>query len=510
MRSRFLGRHRKANWTCRHPQRSNIMERSIYSERCRSRQDEPARQQERGGVERERHPSSARVWPVSAKTFRHLTVVGLLLGAIVLFFVGRVAFEQATDNDADTEAVVRTFAFLAALWGLVLATLILSYLGASVWGLIAGADNRLSTSKVQAVIWTYAVVGALAVLLILYLVGDSQGLDVLIGAEPVLDDAGEPALNAAGEPVDPFPQTYLLLLGGPFAAAVAAKAIVSSKVGDGTLNKSEGDPDAGVSERLSQAVSDDAGNADLVDTQYLFFNLILLGFFLTLFIEDPRHGLPELPDVLVGLTSLGALTYVTSKAVAKAQPTLSSVSPNEIEPEGKVTLRGQNLLLKRPGVDPTGQLTQFENLTIQAGGTDLTPDANTTASSVGGVDTIKDVPLRADLSGKVAIRVLTERGIPTEPIEISIVEPEIRFVSPSTIKPGDTLRIFGRHLAGSGSEAGIVEWGGRPIEVSPGSDDDQVHITLPAGDLGQGPIDVSVINSFGQRSEPHPVQVAGT
>lgn len=422
--------------------------------------------------------------------------IALLVGAVGLSCLGK----KAVDAD-EGEAIVRTFAFLTSVWALFVITWGLSLLGASIWGLVIGADKRLSTSKLQAVLWTYAILGALAVLLILYLMGDTQGLEILTGAHA-------PPENDAGQPVDAFPEAYLLLLGGPFAAAVAAKAIVSARVEDGTLNRSEGEEDADIRTRLSEAVSDDKGNVDLVDTQYLLFNLLLLGYFLALFIADPRDGLPELPDVLVALTGLGALTYVTNKAVQRAKPSLSSVSPNEVAPGAKVTLRGQNLLLPKPGVRPTQDPNSYENVTVQAAGKDLSL-TGAKASGVAGVDTLEGVELPDDLRGTVGIRAITERGVPTETVDLTVLEPSIKFVSPSRVKAGDKLRVFGKHLVGDGDRSVTAEWNGREVEVLAGATDESLEVQLPGdAEIGNDPGEISLINSHGQRTEPHHVKLA--
>ena len=73
--------------------------------------------------------------------------------------------------------------------------------------LFIGTDNRTSTSKLQAFLWTYAVLWAMTSL---------------------LAGAGVEAFNTAlGDNVR---DEYLLLLGGPYAVAIGAKAITTDKV----------------------------------------------------------------------------------------------------------------------------------------------------------------------------------------------------------------------------------------------------------------------------------------
>jgi hypothetical protein len=143
-----------------------------------------------------------------------------------------------------------------------------------------------------------------------------------------------------------LPEDYLLLLGGPFAAAIASKAIVSGKVQSGALTKptrkqgSAGKPNG----RIGEAFSDDQGNADLVDTQYLLFNFLALVFVIGGFVADPSGGVPTIPALLVGLTGVSAAAYVSKKAVVGDVPSVTSVIPAR-GPEGTpVRVFGQNLL----------------------------------------------------------------------------------------------------------------------------------------------------------------------
>ena len=97
-------------------------------------------------------------------------------------------------------------------------------------GLVAfavGKDNRLSTSKLQVVLWTIAIVFAFFFFL----------FQILKGAS-----------GAAFNSLDP---AYLLLLGGPFAAAVLAKAATTSKTNEGTVQQVPADsPKASTSSRI--------------------------------------------------------------------------------------------------------------------------------------------------------------------------------------------------------------------------------------------------------------------
>lgn len=196
--------------------------------------------------------------------------------------------------------------------------------------LIRGADGRLSLSKIAPLMWTIALVSAFIVMATIAAIAGK------------LDASLWPELQ----------EEYLLLLGGPFAAAVAAKGIVDSKLQTGALQKvnahdASAGPTPGEAEpttALQQLVGDDNGNVDLVDVQYLMFNLVALGFFMAKFVASPGDGLPQLPATLVGLTSAAALTYVTNKAVLRNAPVITSITPSSGRALTAVKIHGRNFI----------------------------------------------------------------------------------------------------------------------------------------------------------------------
>src|SRR5207244_8531737 len=93
---------------------------------------------------------------------------------------------------------------------------------------------------------------------------------------------------------------YLVLLGVPVTAAVAAKGFTSAKVANGTLTKPPFNPDAvpadkrskrGSARALREIVANDKGELDLLDFQYALFNLLRLTFFGVQFLTRPDLGL---------------------------------------------------------------------------------------------------------------------------------------------------------------------------------------------------------------------------
>jgi hypothetical protein len=73
-------------------------------------------------------------------------------------------------------------------------------------------------------------------------------------------------------------------------------------------------------------VQNDAGQADLGDVQYLLFNVVALVFFYGEMLRVPQLGMPTIPDVLSGLTSVSAVGFV-GKKVLSGPAGISDVTP---------------------------------------------------------------------------------------------------------------------------------------------------------------------------------------
>ena len=208
--------------------------------------------------------------------------------------------------------------------------------------LVLGADGRVSTSKTPILLWTAGVASAA-----LYLTAI------------VVSKAGhDPTLLFGGD----WSQ-YLLLLGGPFAAGVLAQVAVTSKINSGSLQKTltpAASPSAVGAQvptadaKAQDVVSDDAGDLDLVDSQYLIFNVVaflyVAGAFVSRVLDravtDPtaKFSLPKIPSVLLAMTSLSAATYVANKATQQAAPAISALSPPTPTSGAVATILGVNLL----------------------------------------------------------------------------------------------------------------------------------------------------------------------
>lgn len=217
---------------------------------------------------------------------------------------------QAGSTATDETRLMLLFAFIG-----------LGLLTAWLYEVFIGVDNRVSTSKTVATVWTYLLASSLLGFVIAKLAGYPEALEKMIHS------------GLAGQ--------YGLLIGGPLGAAIAAKGIVGNQVGKGTGTKTLGSPTP------AQLVQNDEGEADLGDLQYVLFNLVAIVFFVGSIIQSPLHGLPRIPDVLLGLTSVSAAGYVAKKALPSNAPT-AKLEPSEGPQGTTLTIAGSNLLNGTP------------------------------------------------------------------------------------------------------------------------------------------------------------------
>ena len=235
----------------------------------------------------------------------HRNRTRLLLAAAALavsLLVPDVAL-AATKHAASPQsnAAVR-WGLLIGIGGATALTVLIALVGPG-RALVIGVDNRLSTSKTIATGWTVVVAGALVGMIYAQLIGHPQALNAT-DASAVIGQ-------------------YALLFGGPLGAAVAAKGIVISQVNNDPAAKTPG-----TSTSIADLVLDDSGNADLGDFQYVLFNLAALVFVLGNVLVHPSDGLPHLPGVLLGLTSVSAAGYVGKKAITPQAAAKGEITPN--------------------------------------------------------------------------------------------------------------------------------------------------------------------------------------
>lgn len=346
---------------------------------------------------------------------------------------------------------------LAALWGLhdrlsggndynrydkalvavaiigVLLMLTLVYLNAGSGGvrrLFIGKDGRFSTSVFQAAMWTIVLFYAIAYMY----------LAVYFGTHRVDCDNVEGCLTFSGA-FSELDQNYLFLLGGPFAAAAAARASVAAKTSSGSQQKQQAADTA-----VGDLTKSDAGTTDLVDTQFLVFNVLTLVYFLIVFIDAPSAGLPSLPSGLVALTSIAALTYATNKALASNAPMLRSVARAQgvgpIRAGDIVVLRGANFAVSDP--DETEFLAL---ITVKFGETNAAIRAKTKRD-------LSPERLRVQVpiglaAGTHDVVVVTPAGAESNTVAVEIADdkPVILSVNPVAVRRDESLTIVGRSFS---------------------------------------------------------------
>jgi len=214
---------------------------------------------------------------------------------------------------------------------------------------VLGRDGRTSTSKTFILMWTLLVAWALSALLI---AGEFAHLHACVSSSGAVKSA---ASSCAGNDVGllqagwkHFLQVgvsgnYLVLLGVPATAGVAAKGITQSQAtGTGfkaPVAKDGPNPVA----RVAEIFSADDGTTDIGDFQYMVFNLIAAVYFVVQFVKPDGSGLPTMPDTLLGLTSVSAALYVGKKAVTHSRPTVTGVFPQPVQANTRFTIIGESL-----------------------------------------------------------------------------------------------------------------------------------------------------------------------
>lgn len=234
---------------------------------------------------------------------------------------------------------------------------------------IVGEDGRTSTSKTFILMWTLLVAwGLLALLIAGEFVGPHACLSAAVtGSTPRCHGDGVGLLQRgwthfvhAG-----LSGGYLVLLGVPASAGVAAKGITQARVQSGGGVKAPIPPRSpgalNFPARVAEIFSDDDGSTDLADFQYLVFNLITAAYFVSQFLNPKGDGLPIIPDTLLGLTSVSAALYVGKKAVTRTQPSVTGVFPAPLRDGQPFTIIGTGLTVDpsspAAATTPTAQVT---------------------------------------------------------------------------------------------------------------------------------------------------------
>lgn len=366
---------------------------------------------------------------------------------------------------------------------------------------LIGEDNRVSTSKTQLAIWTVAVVWAMAFLTFHAVFDRPTQLEhqSCAGGTPAAPNNN---LSTTDRVQCALPESrwsdYLILLGGPFAAAVLAKGFVTWRVNNGTLQKTMA-PEHKT--ELAEVVKNDEDSTDLVDSQYLLFNVAALAYFAAALVQRPE--LPEMPPALLAMTSGAAALYAANKAVASNKPAITGVSPATIRPGEEVTISGQFFVLATTPAQPvTVSLEGFGPLQVKG-----QPTATTIITVVA-----SGVPV-----GQRNLTVTTSAGVTTAgwPVQVGADQPQILGVQESEAVPGADLHLFGRRFRSAldTSATNATVWFGTEMVLGQltaptASGLETLTVRVPPT-LNGAQISVQVQSTQGVRSDPVTVALLG-
>ncbi|WP_147447661.1 hypothetical protein [Solirubrobacter pauli] len=245
--------------------------------------------------------------------------------------------------------------------------------------LIVGKDNRVSTSKTVMFAWTFAIVWGLVATMLAYWRGDTAGWTALQGG---------------------LQEEYLILLGGPYAAAVLAKYKATADA-EGEAGKTVAPVGTAAP---SQLVADDRGEGDIGDLQYVLFNFIALVWFVVTLIRAFDEGFPDVPPLLAGLALTSATGYSAKKLISQAGPQITAVQPTAAWPT-TATLSSQVEVLGRNLVVPAD---------VAPGGTALAPTVD-----IGGFPA--EVASTTNVLGTDRVTVKVPQEVTPGPVKVTAV-----------------------------------------------------------------------------------------
>ncbi|MGH2867057.1 MAG: hypothetical protein ACRDNK_05735 [Solirubrobacteraceae bacterium] len=286
-------------------------------------------------------------------------------------------------------AAVAVLALLAAVEFIAWAAKVQSFVAT----VVLGHDGRTSTSKTFILLWTLLVGWALIALLI---AGEFVSTHACVPPSDIANAAQK--CKAAADEVGllqvgwlhflhaGLSGSYLVLLGVPAAAGIAAKGITQSQV-TGTGFKAPRPPEGfDPLTRIAEVFSADDGSTDIGDFQYLIFNLVTAAYFVSQFLNPDGSGLPTIPDTLLGLTSVSAGLYVGKKAVTRTQPTVTGVFPLPLHDGQQFTVIGTDLTADPASPTPTDPQVTIDGvpaIDVVAVGTNLCAKAPPNVGSAG-------------------------------------------------------------------------------------------------------------------------------
>jgi hypothetical protein len=342
--------------------------------------------------------------------------------------------------------------------------------------LFVGEDRRASTSKTQFMLWTLFVAFTLTYIGGWVLKASSAGPFVC---------ADENDHNCVDE--NSWPK-YLILLGVPAAAAVLSKGITAYKVENGSVQKTGSSTGA----TPGDLATNDRGEADIVDVQYLIFNVITLAFVAVGFVSNGVLG--DVPDILLGLTSASAATYVANKSLQTNRPSVTGVVPSVIATGTTVEIRGQNLFSAASGRDSNP-------IAVKLAGVQATDGLNFDKAT--NMITVK-APLGMAV-GDGMVSIITAANVETEGYRIKVIDFYVSgFGGPAQANTKLTIFLDGAPQRWS---AAVVNFGDQraPASRPTGGGDNIIETDVPA--MLAGPTVDVVVTIDGRQTPARAVQV---
>jgi hypothetical protein len=284
--------------------------------------------------------------------------------------------------------------------------------------LFTGTDLRTSTSKTQYLLWTVGVAFALTY------VSTRSWLE----STPWQCSGGPNTTSYNCIPGGSTWEQYVILLGVPAAAAVVAKGVTSYKVANGTLQKVPADQASGIIS-LSELTGNDAGQSDLVDIQYLIFNLIAFFYVAVYFVQ--QGTLVSVPSMLLGLTSTAAAAYTLNKTLQNSKPGITGVTPNTIAPGVDIIITGVNLF-------PAGN---SDSVTVSIAGSGVTGCRGYASGKRGPGSCVLATAPSSLSSSNPTIVVTTAANMTTDPFQINVQSGPVILGWAAPPRPGQTCML---------------------------------------------------------------------
>ncbi|MFG2195275.1 hypothetical protein [Streptomyces sp. NPDC048639] len=269
-------------------------------------------------------------------------------------------------------------------------------------GPLVGEDNRLSTSRTVAALWTLVAVVSVLVVAVALAVTDDRArlLDGLrIGRSPGL----------------------LAVVALAFLVAVAARIVVTLRVRTQRLQKV-----AASRPRAADVLTDDAGRGSLTDVQYAAVAAGVAVFAVVALVRDPQR-LPDLPWGLAALAGVSAMAYLAAKLTDGGRPlVLSVVRAREAGDLDGPIRAGDDIEIRGSGFVPPGADTaeSLARMVVRIGTVHVHVPLVPVAGGFGNpTDLTLIVPVPAEVEpGRVEVQVVTATGAESNRCRIDVAD----------------------------------------------------------------------------------------